>query len=145
MGASDRDAYRLAQQAVLERERIAASKMHVPGAAENITNRAIALIKQGKDKDAEMLLDTWSRASAGAAGSGQLRANVTGISTLLTNLRKQREDATEPAEIAMLDQQIRNATAQLQELLKPEGGGAAPANGAKSGATPALPPGFKLD
>lgn len=145
MGANDREAYRIAQNAVIERERIAASKMHVPGAAENITNRVIALRSKGKGKEADQLLETYLQASAGSAGSGQLRANVTGLSTLLTNLRKQREDATEPAEIAMLDQQIRNATSQLQELLKAEGGGAAPANGAKSGATPALPPGFKLD
>lgn len=112
--------------AELTKLRIAADRANAmrPGAGERITAQVLKLRSQGKTKDAEDLLDVYSRATmGGAAGVGAQRAQFTNLNNLLKGLQKERENATEPTDIKRLDAQINQVLNEMATSLKEEGGG----------------------
>lgn len=106
--------------------KIAADKANAmrPGAGERITAQVLKLRADGKFKEAEELLDVYSRATlGGAAGVGAQRAQFTNLNNLLKGLQKERENATEPDSIKRLDAQINQVLNEMATSLKEEGGG----------------------
>lgn len=159
MGADDRSAAQLAQEAVLRREQIAASKIHPPTATENITNRIIALRKQGRDKEADLLEQTWGRVQgSGAAGVGSVRNEINSLRAAIQSYQKiaenldytDEERASARAEVFNLTRRLQQLEAQESGVTSTPGGlatkdGRPVANPAQSGAVPPPPAGFKLD
>jgi hypothetical protein len=159
MGEDDRKAAQLAQQAVLERERIAASKIRVPTSQESITREIIALRKKGDNKTADLLEKTWGVVSgSGSAGVGSVRNEINSLRAAIQSYQQiaENSDYTEE-ERAVARAEVFNLTRRLQQLEAQESGvtstpgglatkdGRPVANPAQSGAVPPPPAGFKLD